>query len=326
MRSAFVIGIGLVVAMVAVVQIERQVFRKPISVHQTAISDAELSQVLSPDALSQRWHVTAHEAVHLLSTGATLIDARGSGNPLAKKLQGSVSAQWQDFSQSKAMHRGKLITDISVLESNLRRLGISNDVPVVVYGDPLQGWGEEGRIVWMLRVLGHEQAVWVDGGVQALIDAGAQSSIGITATVANHPGDFTAQLGDRWQVNQDHLKQRLNDGRTILIDTREEREYQGQTPYGETRGGHIPGAVHLYFKEFLSEDGLLLPRDELESMLAVHGISSETPIVAYCTGGVRSAWVTAVLVDLGFSAENYAGSTWEWAASPKDTYPLISAP
>ncbi|MEL6319733.1 MAG: rhodanese-like domain-containing protein [Cyanobacteria bacterium J06626_14] len=323
MRFVFNLSFGVIVALIVTVTVRQFVVSNDNLVNQAPAARAESFEPSTPNNLNQQWKVSSQEAMDLIDQGATLLDARGLRRPLAQQIQGALSTQWRHFSQSESMHQGKLLDDTSILQEKIRQLGISDHTPVVVFGDPLQGWGEEGRIVWMLRVLGHRQAVWVDGGVQALIDAGISTSIGLSTTEADVPGNFSAQLSDRWHISRDELKQRLTDGQTILIDTREEREYQGQTPYGEVRGGHIPGAIHLYFKELLASDGTLLPNDEIEALLESHGITSETPIVAYCTGGIRSAWVTAVLVDLGFSIENYAGSTWEWAASPEDDYPLV---
>ena len=53
------------------------------------------------------------------------------------------------------------------------------------------------------------------------------------------------------------------------------------------------------------------------------GLTPEREIIAYCTGGVRSAWVIVVLQHLGYSeARNYAGSMWEWSAMPEASHPL----
>jgi thiosulfate/3-mercaptopyruvate sulfurtransferase len=318
MRLIFSIGIGVSVVVVALTVLNHLRFAD-----QTSRIESKSFRVTQPYSLRQTWSVSAEEAVHLIASGATLLDARGRfPNPIKQNLRGALSVQWQDFSPTAPMHRGKLLDDIALLETKIRRLGISNHTPVVVFGDPLHGWGEEGRIVWMLRVLGHNHAVWVDGGIQTLRDADIPTSLGLPMTHAKTSGDFTVELGDRWHITQDQLKQRLDDQKTVLIDTREKREFEGQTPYGEARGGHLPGAIHLYFKEFLRDDGTLLPHDEILMLLKANGIERETPVIAYCTGGIRSAWVTAVLVDLGFSVQNYAGSTWEWAASPAEAYPL----
>ncbi len=285
-------------------------------------SQPTVTQPVSTDDLNQRWIVNASEATYLLEAGAILLDARGLSTSLTQHLKGAISVNWQDFSQSDSAQRGKLIADISLLEEKIGALGISNDAPVVVFSDPVRGWGEDGRIVWMLRSLGHNQTVMVDGGIRALIQAGIPATGIFPSSASPEPGTFRAQLSDRWHIERDAVQQQLNDEQTTLIDTREPREYQGQTPYGEQRGGHLPGAIHVYFKEFLASDGTLLPPNELMQLLHNRGITRDKTVIAYCTGGVRSAWVTAVLHDLGYSVRNYAGSTWEWSASSEHAYPL----
>ena len=52
-------------------------------------------------------------------------------------------------------------------------------------------------------------------------------------------------------------------------------------------------------------------------------VGPDSKVVAYCTGGVRSGWVTAVLNDLGIPARIYAGSMWEWAAGDPAERPLV---
>ncbi len=118
------------------------------------------------------------------------------------------------------------------------------------------------------------------------------------------------------------MKAILGDENLVIIDAREPREYAGKTPYGEKRGGHIPGAVHLYYKQLMDKQGKLLSRGEIVAILQQKGVLQSTQIVSYCSGGIRSAWLTCVLTNVGFCAKNYAGSMWEWSASPADSYPL----
>ncbi|MEL6333489.1 MAG: rhodanese-like domain-containing protein, partial [Cyanobacteria bacterium J06626_26] len=191
--------------------------------------------------------------------------------------------------------------------------------PVVVFADPPGGWGEDGRIVWMLRTLGHSQVVMVDGGFDALVAAGVSGQQGKHVPT---PGDFVVDRNGTWEIQRDELKQQLTQDNLVVIDTREAREFAGKTPYGEQRGGHVPGAIHLYFKEFLRQDGTLLPVSEIREKLSGAGITPETQVVVYCTGGIRSGWLAAVLVTLGYQVKNYAGSMWEWSAAPATGYPL----
>ena len=84
----------------------------------------------------------------------------------------------------------------------------------------------------------------------------------------------------------------------------------------------MPGAKPLYYRELLRPDGTLRPEAEIRTMLKEVGIAKGATIYAYCTGGVRSGWLVTVLRDLGYDARNYAGSMWDWAASPAAEYPL----
>jgi thiosulfate/3-mercaptopyruvate sulfurtransferase len=49
-------------------------------------------------------------------------------------------------------------------------------------------------------------------------------------------------------------------------------------------------------------------------MFSEAGLSPDKPIIAYCTKGIRSAFMTEVLRMLGYSqAKNYDASYYTWA-------------
>lgn len=311
-------------------------------INQTHLPNADLASPPSvadslpavspaPRVLTQgNWVVAPTEAQALIEQGATLLDARNhKGWNRGRTLQGAIFVTWQQFSQPDMPNQGKLLEDDVVLSQKLQEVGVSNDRPVVVIADPVQGWGEDGRIVWMLRTLGHQQSVLVDGGYQALVAAGMPVSRQI-ATASATPGDFVVNRTNEWQIERDELRsvlQRQNQAKNmVVVDVREQREYHGQTPYGEQRGGHVPGAIHLHYKDLLDREGQLLSRGAILAKLAEHGITSDAEIVTYCTAGIRSGWVTSVLTDLGFWAKNYAGSMGEWASADAEQYPLVTEP
>ncbi len=294
---------------------------------QLSPTQASASLVASPASIdfATQWVITAQEARSLLPQ-ATLLDARGPSplsHPLsANSLEGAIAVTWQQFSEPQDPHRGNLLQDQAELGQRLQEVGIDGDRPVIVFGNPSQGWGEEGRIVWMLRSLGHQQAVFVDGGYKALKVAGL--SPGKAESAAPALGNFVPQSQETWQISQEALREAIANQapNLVLVDTREPREFAGATPYGESRGGHLPGAVNLHFSQLLDEQGYLLPDEEIRDRLSDLGITPEQTIVAYCTGGIRSGWLTAVLVELGYNAQNYAGSMWEWSAANAQQYPL----
>ncbi|BAY43015.1 thiosulfate sulfurtransferase [Scytonema sp. HK-05] len=268
-----------------------------------------------------QWIVNADEAKQLISQGATILDTRNKLAWLISHIPGAVHVTWQQFSNNQKPYRGKLLADANLLEQKLRQVGIFHSKPVIVLGNPPDNFGEEGRIVWMLRTLGHQSAALVDGGYNALVKAGVPTTRGL-----NQPleiGDFVVNRTALWEIQRDELQVNLSENKMAVIDTRQKREYAGETPYGEQRGGHIPGAVHFYFKDLMDTKGNLLKPEEIIAKLETLGIQRDTPTVTYCTGGIRSAFFVAVLVNLGFSnVKNYAGSMWEWSASPDEKYPL----
>lgn len=265
------------------------------------------------------WVLSADAAASRARLGAVVLDARPDDLRERAPVARARALSWQQLSEPEDPRRGELLEDLDALSLELRRVGVSSDRDVIVLGDPLRGWGEAGRVTWSLRALGHERVALVDGGAPAFIDA----SVG-QAPLGEPPGagDFVASPVGSLQVDGAALRDALGGAasQVVLLDTRERREYEGQTPYGESRGGHVPGAAHLYFKELLDDDGFFLPPEDVRALLAARGASPDDDVVAYCTGGVRSAFVVVALRHVGFErARNYPASMWEWSAM---TWPL----
>ncbi|WP_009633903.1 sulfurtransferase [Synechocystis sp. PCC 7509] len=277
---------------------------------------------LSPE----QWIVNANTAKQLIESDATVLDVRNKITWRLGHLPKARCINWQQFSQKTIPNKGKLLDNSQVLAQLLRHQGISNHQPVIVVGNPSQAFhfGEEGRIVWMLHTLGHSQAAFVDGGQQALVNAGVE--LEMWGSKPQKAGDFTINRTDHWEIQADQLQSSLaNSQNLIILDNREAREYAGATPYGEKRGGHIPRAIHFYFKELLQPNGYLLSCEQINSLLNQLGIEKGSNIITYCTGGIRSAFFVAVLVSLGYNnSKNYTGSMWEWSQAEPSSHPLVN--
>ena len=294
-----------------------QIFDYPASQQNSGASQFVQDDLQSQN-LEKQWIVSGVQGQKLLENGAILLDTRSCIILLCRNPLNAADVKWQDFSQSEFPHWGKLLTDKQVLTQKLQSIGIDKDKPVIVAGNPKSGWGENGRIVWMLRTLGHNQAVLVDGGYSALV------AVESSRIKQENKGYFVVEKRDNWLVNKEELKELIKEKNIVIIDSRSPREYEGRNPHGETRGGHIPRAINLHYREFMDAQGKLRSRETILAELAAKGISPEDQIVIYCTGGIRSAWLTVVLADLGFNAQNYAGSMWEWSAGDEKEYPLLS--
>ncbi|MEB3339452.1 rhodanese-like domain-containing protein, partial [Okeania sp.] len=314
--------IGLIIlGLISILVIANSIPTSQIPQNQSTDSQFVVQKLSQQISTNNQWIINTTQARELAKQESTILDTRSCKIFNPKSLLNAICISWKDFSQPQLQFKGKLLTDDKILTEKLQAIGISKNQPVIVFGDTINGWGEDGRIVWMLRTLGHQKTFLVDGGFAALVKSGFPT-INFVKNSSSVRGDFIVNRIENWQINQNELKENLDNNNLVIIDTRELREYEGKTPYGEQRGGHIPGAIHIYFKDWLDNNGILLSRDKILEILAKKGITKDKNIVTYCTGGVRSAWSNSVLVDLGFQVKNYSGSMWEWSASDPDIYPL----
>ena len=106
-------------------------------------------------------------------------------------------------------------------------------------------------------------------------------------------------------VDADAVADALDDPDTVVVDTREDWEYEE---------GHIPGAIPVDWRELVDDETRgLKPRDQLESILADNGITPDKRILLYCNTARRISHTYVVLRHLGY--ENlafYEGSLTEW--------------
>jgi len=273
------------------------------------VSALLLGALLAP-ALAGEIFVSAADAESLRGLGATFIDARG-GDWSEGHIPGSAPLDWLSL-RDGLLKTGRL-DDADDLGAAVRAAGVTGGT-VVVYGAGRDGWGEGGRIYWMLDYLGHPDVRLLDGGWPAWTAAGLPVS---KSDDAPPPGDFQPKPQEDERALLAEVEA-ARAGGAVLWDTREAREYAGETPYGEAHGGHIPEAVHLWYADLTRPDGTLKPEAELRGLLAGAGVPLDRPVIALCTGGVRSGFAYAVLKELGHpSPSNYDGSMWEWTAADR---------
>lgn len=255
----------------------------------------------------------------LVDDGATVIDVRREDAFLSGHIPGAANAHWTAFVDGAGS--GLISDDDALLSGLLQDLGVRNDSPVVVYGlwgNSGEGgvWGDEGRVYWNLRYLGHSEVYILKGGIEAWSTSGQGITMAPGAITA---GDATISRRPELRATREEILSLLNSDpeSVVILDTREVDEFEGAQNFGEERGGHISGAKHLWFYEVFDASGELRSDAELIALFNEIGITNDTIIVAYCTAGIRSGFLFAVFEYLGFTgARNYDGSIWEWAADP----------
>jgi thiosulfate/3-mercaptopyruvate sulfurtransferase len=185
--------------------------------------------------------------------------------------------------------------------------GVRPDRPVVVYEH--DSGIRAARVFWWLEYLGHPDARVLDGGMRAWRDAALPLSTDPAAPVTS---DWHGTpVADRLATWQDVLT-RLGASDATIVDTRSDDEYSGRAVRA-TRGGAIPGAVHLEWTRNLAADGRFKSRSDLAAMYDAAGVGPEREVVTYCQGGYRAAHTYLALRHLGFPrVRNYTGSWKEW--------------
>ncbi len=246
--------------------------------------------------------------------GLVIIDVRGkAAYAFGGHIPGAVNATWHEFSDPDAAAKGLLDPNTGRMEQKLRVMGINQDSDVVIYSNPFDNWGDEGRMFWMLQYLGHIKLKILDGGWVKWTAEHRKYEHGV---VTPKPGNFKVALNSDVIIEKDELKQIVKrpHPETVIADARSLEEYAGKEISGIPRSGHIPGAASVPWNAFLNPDATVKDIEKIRAGLDDKGLHPSHEVVCYCTGGVRSAWLYAVLKLVGYpKVRNYPGSWWEWS-------------
>lgn len=202
------------------------------------------------------------------------------------------------------------LPDLSRLQAVLRRAGVRDAGPVVVYddGDGLPA----ARTWWTLRWAGVSDVAVLDGGYAAWLAAGGPVD---TAVPEPAPGDVTVTGGGMPVVDADGAAA-LAAGGGVLLDVRAPERYRGETEPIDPVAGHIPGAHNVPKTSTTGPDGRLLPADALRARYAAAGVADGVPVAAYCGSGVTAAHTVLAMTVAGFAPALYVGSWSDWVSDP----------
>lgn len=252
---------------------------------------------------------------HIGDENVLILDCRGDDETAKETIEGAVGVTWKglctcDESYGAAGDEGwGKIPEAADLAERLSSLGISKDKEIITVGYTSEGWGEDARIAWELVAAGYENVKIVDGGYTALMAAGVPTQKGAAQLPA---ADVTIDAIDKTHVMETE-ELVANYDNYVVLDVRTQKEYDGATKYGEAKGGHLPGAIYFPYLDLFNSDGTLKANADIVAMLDAAGVTKDANIVAYCTGGIRSAYVQMVLEMCGYeNTWNYDQSYWRW--------------
>jgi len=263
---------------------------------------------------------TAQVAERLGDPTVRIVDCRftfegdAKADYVAGHIPGAVHCDWsRDLSAPPPAsgHPRYMLLGPADFARAMSRLGIGNDTEVIGYD--AEGGHHAARLWVALRRYGHDKMSVMEGGIQKWKREGRALEPGEAtakqATFVPHPREGVL-------ASKDEVFAAVRTGDPWLLDVRRDTEFSGEEKRA-ARGGHIPGAVNILWKDALTDDWMLKDADELEEFYTNAGFGPETSTVTYCQAGVRAAFTHMVLTALGHDdVRTYDGSWEEWGNDP----------
>lgn len=229
----------------------------------------------------------------------------------AAHIPGAVFFDIDDLSDERSA-LPHMLPAAAKFASRMRRLGLGDGNLIVVYDST--GIYSAPRAWWMLRVMGHDEVVVLDGGfpkwkreLRPIEDMIPQP----------YPRHFTPREHFSLVRDFDQMLANLKTLRETVIDARSRNRFLGREPEPRpgVRPGHIPGSTCIPYTELTGEDGTLKPRDDLAKLFRMNDVDLGRPVVTTCGSGITAAIELLALTVVGAKdAALYDGSWSEWGA------------
>lgn len=196
--------------------------------------------------------------------------------------------------------------------SRMRKLGLGDGNLIVVYDTA--GIYSSPRAWWMLRAMGHEDVVVLDGGFPKWRAEGRPVDDMSPPTYQRH---FTPRQNHALLRGFEQMVAIQRNNTAQIVDARSPSRFAGkeEEPRAGVRCGHIPGSTNIHYAELVREDGTLKSSEELHALFVKQGVDLSKPVVATCGSGTTAAIEMLALQIAGASdVALYDGSWAEWGA------------
>lgn len=217
----------------------------------------------------------------------------------------------QDLSGPLDKHGGRHpLPNPELVAQKLSAIGINwGETLVVAYDDSRFAFA--ARLWWLLRYLGHEKVVLLDGGWPGWQASGYP----VTAKIPTpKEGQFIPHPQQEWLVDLETVKASQVSPSIVLVDSRDRDRYLGEREPIDPIAGHIPGAVNSPWQAVTHETGFLKPYAEQQQLWANYQDADE--IIFYCGSGVTACvnFFSYQLVTSKSKARLYPGGWSDWCS------------
>jgi len=240
-----------------------------------------------------------------------IIDASKSKLYTKSHIDGAINIPYAKLNQKEGAVKG-LLKSTEELVAFLGEKGVSDQSEIVVYDEGSQKYST--RVYWILKYLGAPNVKLLHKENNAWRNARIKLTSAVPSVKA---ATFTANVNQDIAVDCTFIKANLDNENVVLIDARSEKEYLG-TEDSEKKysKGHLPGAIHLDFKEVENEDKSFMTATGFEKTMLENGFTADKTYVMYCKTGVKASVTYAFFKEvLGFeNVKLYDGAYLEWEA------------
>ncbi|HVP82909.1 MAG TPA: rhodanese-like domain-containing protein [Nitrososphaeraceae archaeon] len=251
--------------------------------------------------------ISSRELFHLISTkqkNLRIVDTRSFNEYLTGHIPGALNIELMQYHWNDTSKPGIKGFNIQMRQL-LSNLGISEKTFLVFY-DNISG-PSAARGVWLSLYFSHEKVAMLDGGYNIWKKEKKPTD---TKTEALHyceiNGTIDGTILANYKILLDSIKSK---NKNQIIDARTSKEYNGEQ-LRAIRGGHIPSAINIDWKENISIDKFK-SLDDTSKLYS--SFSKHQEIITYCQGGYRAANTFVILKELGFKkVKMYLGSWNEW--------------
>jgi thiosulfate/3-mercaptopyruvate sulfurtransferase len=209
------------------------------------------------------------------------------------------------------------VVDQARWETEIGRLGISNDDKILIYAKMDQSdWSGAyaGRAWWVFKYYGQKDVYYLDGGLDTWTDAGGELKAVFEVTEERPATTYKATPNPNLIATADYVSERINDPNVAIVST---RPVPGFSPLAEVKKKKkIPNDITIdWVEHYVDKDVTkkFKSREEIEKIYTDMGVTKDKEVITYCETGTRAANTMMVLYDLGYTnVKDYAGSMAEW--------------
>ncbi len=225
------------------------------------------------------------------------------------KIPGSIFFDIENVFSDRENALPHMMLSEKVFTREAQRLGIDANSIIVVYDT--HGIYSAPRAWWMFRTMGHNSVYVLNGGLPEWEKAGYACDSNYRQPAKT--GNFIAAYQAALIVSQSEVLHALEDHERVVIDARSPERFAGKAPEPRAglRGGHMPGAVNIFFEQVL-DNNLLLEKNALENIFE-HTGGKDHPLIFSCGSGITACITALAAAAAGYTHISvYDGSWCEW--------------